>query len=280
MDKIHIPASITIELGTSIQRYKWKSKDKESLYRKPCKRAVIRFTCKNFADKISKIDQNKRQVVIEFLDNSNVILKRIKKKGVSLQGYSGKHPYIQIVVNKSLPKKNWKILEDSNKKSITLPVNVEINLNEWKDINLLPENFILEIEKEAKSLVNKALKKGFRIVRVPKGRSHDASLIHPNGTEFIIAISSHIAKTKSRSKEKTIQKILMDISKMLPYLSENKNSIPIIITRPIEFEKSWSFTTHKYLDFYKEKFKFKFLTTEFKNNWEDNIIRELLKLNV
>ena len=277
MDKIYIPASITLEKGFATKRYKWKSGDKESFYRRPCKRAVIRFTCKNFADKVNKINQEKRQVLIEFLDNSNAIIKRIKERGVSLQGYSGNHPYIQIIVNKSLPKELWKILEDSDKKSITLPVNVEIDLNDWGDINLSQENFILEIEKEAKSLVNKALKKGFKVIRVPKGRSHDASLVHPDGTEFIIAISSHVAKTQSRSKEKTIQKILMDISKMLPYLSENKNVVPVVITRPIEFEKSWSFTTNKYLDFYREKFGFKFLTTEFKNDWEDIIIEKLSK---
>ena len=70
----------------------------------------------------------------------------------------------------------------------------------------------------------------------------------------------------------------MDISKMLPYLDQNKNTLPVVITRPIEFENSWSFTTQKYLDFYRDKFGFKFLTTEFKNGWEDNIIKELLKL--
>jgi len=65
---------------------------------------------------------------------------------------------------------------------------------------------------------------------------------------------------------------------MLPHLDKNKDSIQVIISRPIKFENSWSFSSHKYLDFYKRKFGFKFITTEFKNDWEDNIIKELLKV--
>ena len=94
---------------------------------------------------------------------------------------------------------------------------------------------------------------------------------------FMIAISSHTAKTKSRSKEKIIQKILQDIGKMLPFISKEK-AIPVIVTKPIKFEKSWSSTTDNYLEFYRKKFGFKFLTTEFKKDWEDNIIEELVKI--
>ncbi|MFH1326901.1 MAG: hypothetical protein ABIH59_02130 [archaeon] len=279
MDKIHIPASITLERGFSIKKYKWKSNDKkESIYRIPNKRAVIRFTCKNFAEKINKIKREKRQIIIEFLNKDHVVIKRIKSKGISMQGYGGNHPYIQIVVNRSLPKKLWKILEKTEKKSISFKIKTEINLNDWKDVNLSPEDFLLQIEKEAKSLTNKALNKGFRIFDVPKGRSHDVSLINKNNKEIVIGISSHMAKFQSRSKEKTIQKILMDIGKMLPYLHKKQNTSPVIITRPINFEKSWSHTTKQYLDFYKEKFGFIFLTTEFKKDWEDNIIEELLKI--
>jgi len=278
MGKIIIPASITLEKSTSIKRYKWKSDKKESVYKIPYRRAVLRFTCKNFANKLNKIDKENRQVIIKFIDNNNLILKRSKKKNVSLQGYSGKHPYIQIIVNKALPKSIWALFDNSNKKTLTLPINISFNLKEWKEFEISPDDFLLEIEKESKSLMKKALKKRFRVIFASKGRSYDLQLINPNKKEIIIAISSHIAKTKSRSKEKTIQKILMDISKMLPYLSKNKKTIPIIITRPIDFEKSWSFTTQNYLDFYKKRFGFIFLTTEFKKNWEDNIIKELLKI--
>jgi len=279
MDKIHIPASITLEKGFATKRYKWKSDSKkESIYKRPCKRAVIRFSCKNFAEKINKTIKENRQVLISFLNDSHIRIKKIRKKGISLQGYSGKHPYTQIVVNKCLPQKYWVDLEKINKKSLTFPITVEFDLNEWKEFNLSPDNFLLEVEKDAKSLMRKALKSNFKILKVPKGRSHDLSLINPNKKELIIAISSHVAKTKSRSKEKIVQKILMDISKMLPEVYKNKNIIPIILTRPINFEKSWSFTTTQYLEFYKKNFRFKFLTTEFKNGWENSIIKELKKI--
>ena len=70
----------------------------------------------------------------------------------------------------------------------------------------------------------------------------------------------------------------MDISKMMVYIYENKEAIPIIITEPIESKKSWSYTTKNYLNFYKDKFGFRFITTDFKKGWEDNIIKELLKI--
>ncbi|MEK6859455.1 MAG: hypothetical protein AABX54_01440 [Nanoarchaeota archaeon] len=278
MDNIIIPASITLEKGISTRKYKWKSQRKESIYNIPTRRAALRFTCKKFAEKIYKLNLENRQILIKFLDDDNIFIKRIKDKGSSMQAYSGIHPYIQIVINRILPNKMWKYLEKNNKHIFTFPIKVHFNIIEWKDVNLSPEDFIIEIEKEAKSLMSHSLKKRFRIDVISKGRDFDLKLISPNNKEFVIAISSHIAKTKSRSKEKTIQKILMDIAKMLPYLYENKNVNPVIITRPIEFENSWSFTTSKYLDFYHKKFGFRFITTEFKNGWEDNIIEELLKI--
>lgn len=278
MDRITVPASITIEKGFSTQRYKWKTNSKkESVYRRPTKRAAVRFTSKNFALKINRLEKDKRQVSILFLNNSKVRIKRISGKGNSLQGYSGLHPFVQLIVNKMLPKEIWNLFSDSNKKTLTIPVDVEINLEDWLDVGLSPEDFLIDIEREAKSLLKKALKKEFKIKKVSKGRMYDLSLINPNGKEMVIAISSHVAKTNGGNKEKTIQKILMDISKLIPYLSENK-AIPVIITRPIEFKNSWSFTTAKYLEFYNEKFGFNFLTTEFKKGWEDIIIDKLLKI--
>jgi hypothetical protein len=278
MDKINIPASITLERGFATHKYEWKSEDKVSLYRRICKRAVIRFTCRNFAEKISKLEREDRQISVKFENDSKAVINRTKDKEISMQGYSGEHPYIQIIVNRCLPKRLWENLNKIKNKSITFPVTAELNLDDWTDVGLLPSDFLLEVEKESKILMDRALKRGFIISKFSKGREYDLGLLSPNNKEMILALSSHIAKNKSRSKEKTIQKILMDISKMLPYLDQNKNTVPIVITRPIEFEHSWSFTTQKYLDFYKDKFGFKFLTTEFKNGWEDDIIKELLKL--
>ena len=278
MGKIYIPASITLENGFSISIYKWKSCDKTSRYKKSTRRAVIRFSNKTLAIKISRLAIKNRQISVDFIDDSNVAIKRSATDKISLQGYSGKHPCLQIIVNRSLPVHLWENLNTTKKKTLTFPITVEFNLDEWRDVGLRPSDFILEIEKESKFLMNRALEKGFTILKISKGREYDLGLITPNNKPLIIALSSHIAKTKSRSKEKTIQKILMDISKMLPYLDEHKNTIPLVITRPIEFENSWSFTTKKYLDFYRDKFGFIFLTTEFKNGWEDDIIKEMLKL--
>ncbi|MFH1358338.1 MAG: hypothetical protein ABIH37_00445 [archaeon] len=279
MDKIIIPGSITLERSIATQKYNWKSDKKRiSVYKRPYKRMAIRFMCKKFAYGINKLEKDKRQVLIKFIDDSNVSLKRIKNKGVSLQGYAGNHPYIQAIVNKVVPRNLKNIFEKSDKKTLTLPINIQIDLEEWKNIKIAPDDFLLEVEKDAKLLMKKALKKGFKVNLISKGRVYDLGLISPNKKEMVIAISSHVAKNNSRSKEKTIQKILMDISKMLPYLEDNKKTIPIIISRPIDFKGSWSFSTDKYLNFYKDKFGFKFITTEFKYGWEDNIIKELLKI--
>lgn len=278
MDKINIPASITLERSFSTKKYKWKSREKFSEYKSSNRRAVIRFSSKLFAEKVCQLKKEDRQIIIKFRDKSNVLINRINTPRTTIQGYKGNHSYIQIVINRYLPKELWERLDKSDKKSITFSVNVELSLHEWKDISLSPSNFLLEVERESKTLLDKALNVGFETLRVSKGRNYDVGLITPNKKKLIIAISSHVARTKSRSKEKTIQKILMDISKMLPYLEEHKNSIPVVITRPIEFEKSWSFTTTSYLDFYRNKFGFRFLTTEFKNGWEDDIIKELSKI--
>ena len=279
MDNIIISASMTLEKSISTKRYKWKSdKKKESLYKIPYRRAFVRFSCKNFAQGLNNIKKEKRQILIKFLGDSEILITRVKNRGISLQGYVGKHPYVQMIINRILPPSIKEIFENSDKKTLTLPINVNLNLGDWKDIGLSPEDFLLEVEKDAKVLMKKAIKKNFKINLISKGRAYDLGLINPNKKEMIIAISSHVAKNKSRSKEKTIQKILMDISKMLPYLDKNKEVVPIIVTRPLKFENSWSFSSHKYLDYYKRKFGFVFLTTEFKNNWEDSIIRELLKI--
>jgi len=276
MDKLIIPASITFESSFLNKRYNWKSNPKkETIYKIKSKRAFVRFSCKNLACKLNRLKFEKRRIDVQFTDDKTLIVKRAKNGKFSIQGYSGKHPYVQFVVNSALPdslRKNFAF------KSNSYPIDVFIQLDEWNEFNLSPADFLIEVERESKSLLNEALRKGFTFNKISKGRDFDISLINQNKLELIIAISSHVALSKSRSKEKTIQKILMDISKMLPYLDKNKMTIPVVITRPIEFEGSWSFTTQKYLNFYRDKFGFIFLTTEFKKGWEDDIIRELSKL--
>ncbi len=65
---------------------------------------------------------------------------------------------------------------------------------------------------------------------------------------------------------------------MMVYVYSRKEVIPVIITESIESESSWSYTTKNYLDFYKNIFGFKFITTDFKKGWEDNILKELIKI--
>lgn len=276
MDKIVIPASITFESSNLNRKYKWKSDlTKQTVYKINSKRAFIRFSSKNFSNKLNKLNNWLRKIDVKFLNDKTAVVRRKENGKFSMQGYRGKHPYVQFIVNSALsPSLRERFIE----KSQTFPVDIIFYLDDWADLNVLPSDFILDVEKEAKSLLNLALKNKFNIEKVSKGREFDVGLITPSGRKIVIAISSHIAKNKSRSKEKTIQKILMDICKMLPYLHENKGVTPIIVTRPIEFKNSWSFTTKKYLEFYKKEFGFRFLTTEFKNGWEDDILKELSKV--
>lgn len=276
MDKLIIPASITLESCILNRKYSWKSDLKrETIYKTISKRAFVRFSCKNLSCKLSRLKFDNRRIDVNFIDDKNLIIQRKKDGKFSMQGYGGAHPQVQFVVNSALP-------EDMRRKfgtkSRSYPINVFIFPDEWAEFNLSPADFLIEVERESKSLLNAALRNGFTINKISKGREFDLSLINRNNEELVLALSSHVASNKSRSKKKTIQKILMDICKMLPYLDKNKKAIPIIITRPIEFEGSWSFTTQGYLDFYRDKFNFRFITTEFKKGWEDKIIKELSKI--
>lgn len=282
MDMLLIPASITIEDGISVQKYKWKSKNKTSIYRRKCKRAFVRVTGSNIVKKLSTKNKINRQVKIKFYKRDSqwrLIINRTANKGLTLQTYFSSHPYLQLILNRNLPKELWKEYELNSQKTYTFPIYIEFNLNEWKDIKLESHDFLPEIEKASKDLMEESLKYGFNVDFVPKGRDYDLELVSPKGNIFILAISSHIAKNESRSKEKRKQKILMDISKMMPVL-HNRKVCPVIVSQPLEFEGSWSFTTDKYLNFYKTNFNFKFLTTDFKKGWEKEICNKLLELDL
>lgn len=276
MDNIVIPASMTLENYTSKKKYKWKSDlEKESNYISKNKRATVRFTCKNFADRLNKLEQSDRKVSLNFVDSNLLIIRRDSNGSVCLQGYTGEHPVVQVCANKAILNT---LKEKFGDKTKTIPINISFNLRDWADLEISPEDFLIDVEKHPKSLMKKALDKGFRLNKISRGRMYDLQLINSKNKELIIAISSHTAKNENRSREKRIQKILMDISKMMVYIYEKKDVIPVIISEPIENENSWSYTTKGYLDFYKDKLGFKFITTDFKKGWEDDIITELLKV--
>lgn len=284
---IEIPASITYEHSSQTREYKWKTKKKISRYFSKSKRIFLRISSMGFGTKSNKLPFDQRQVQLSFFKKSGWLVRifRIKKKGLTLQCYpyssNNIHSYIQIVLNKSIPKVLLKELQAlaSNKKCVTIPVKVKLDINEWKDINLKPEDFLYHTEVYAKELLRFALKQGFKVNFIPKGRECDLRLMGPKGTEFIIAILSHNAKYETRSKQHRIQKTLVDIAKMIPTLFKDKFLIPVIISQPYEFKNSWSFTTKDYLDFYKNHFNFQFLNTNFEKNWPKRICQELKKLD-
>ncbi|MEK6927584.1 MAG: hypothetical protein AABX11_04065 [Nanoarchaeota archaeon] len=188
MDKIVIPASMTLESCILNKKYSWKSEmNKISNYKVPSKRAIIRFTCKNFAENLSKVDKQKRTVSLKFIDKNSLIVTRNREGSVCLQGHTGKHPVIQVCGNKALTLEHKAEYQD---KTITLPIEITFSLDEWKDLNISPEDFIIEVEKHPKSLMKKAIDCGFNIEKISRGRMYDLQLITPSKKELIIAISS------------------------------------------------------------------------------------------
>lgn len=275
-----VPASITIEEGSHVNVHKWKNEDKVSVYRGNSKRAVVRITGSRFVKELSKKKKEQRQVSINFnkVDGEWGLVVSRTREGCTLQTYFSSHPYIQLVLNRHLSKEIWDEYKVNNKKTYSRRINVEFDLTEWGDIKLKPYDFIIKIERLSKQLMKEALRQRFVVDFVSKGRAYDLELVGPKNKRFIIAISSHVAKNESRSKEKRKQKILMDIAKMLTVLY-TKKAVPIVISEPLSFQGSWSFTTPDYLDFYKDAFNFRFLTTNFKKDWAVEICKQLLKID-
>ncbi len=286
--KIKVPASITFNRHIRKMRYRWKSdKSKVSTYFPEQKRIVLRIASSGIGTKPNKLDKQNRQVDVLFKKINkkwNVEIKRMNRKSLTLhcRPYSKSvHTYIQITLNRKIPNKLKEYLERNIKtKSFTIPIIAEIDLNEWKDIDLKPWDFLYHTEIYAKELMECALKMGFTIDYVSKGRNYDLQLIGPKDKRFIIAISSHNAKTDTRSKQHRISKALLDIAKMIPMLSENKHFIPVVITQPFDFEKSWSFTSDGYINFYKKHFNINFIATEFDGDWKKKVLNELIKIEL
>ena len=287
--KVTIPATITYSNYVKDRKRYWKTRNgiKSGVYKTKLKRIVLRIGSSSFATKLIRLDKSKRQIKLIFHKEKEWIatLNKVNQKNLTLQCYpyyKTIHPYVQIVANKSVPDKLMRYLECKieNKKCVSLPILVKIDLDEWKDTNLKPWDFLYHTEMHAKKLMEFALKNDFTIDFITKGREYDLQLIGPKGTKFIIAISSHDAKYETRSKQHRIQKTLTDIAKMIPSIYNATLLIPIIVTQPYEFDGSWSFTTDNYLKFYKNKYNFNFIETNFKNNWTSKICKKLLELDL
>ena len=279
MNFIEAPGSITLERGLRVVKYK-KITKKISTYHIHYKRYFLRITSLNFAKNLHKKSNYEKQVQVTFSREKEkwvVSLKRKSGKGVTLQSYAGKHPILQVVVNKVLLKEFIKYHEDSKRDVLTLPVIVKLNLDEWKDLNLKLSDFLISVEKEAKLLMDYALKRKFQSTKFAKGRAYDLHLVSTKGVEFFIAITACGGRQKGRVKEIIKSKILTDIAKLLPILNTEKG-IPVIISKPFESKNSWSFTTSRYLEFYQTKHNFQFLNTNFKKGWEKQILNSLSKI--
>lgn len=265
-------------LGTDVYRRKGGG---VSIYRCCSRRAVIRITGCGFVEKLSKLKKENRHVNIKFTKREGhwiASLTRAKIGGNLIQTYIGLHPVIQIVVNSSLPKLFWK-MQRNQKKTITFPLTVEIAINEWREINITSCDFLLSIEKETKSLLAYALRKGFTSDMSVKGRAYDLFLADAHKRKYFLAITTRGSSSiELRRKEMIVQKVLLDIAKLLTIVCRHRDSIPVIISRPIDTKKTWSYTTKKYLDFYKDTFKFRFLTTNFGNGWEKDICEKLKRI--
>ena len=269
--------SITIEKSRRKHLYRWKGSQKISEYSLNARRAVLRITGADAVNKFSNFDKN-FFVSIDFFEKGGRFVVKLKRscQGKKLQSYFSSHPYLQVVLNKELPKYFWKDFELKGKKSWTFSINVDFDLDEWKDLNLKSWDFLPLVERDAKDLMKVALQAGFVVKFIPKGRFYDLELSTGKAT-FILGISSHVAKNQSRSKEKRKQKILQDIAKMLLEIHK-REVIPVILSRPIEFEGSWSYSTDSYLKFYENEFNFHFLETNFEKGWERKICKQLLEI--
>ena len=278
---VYIKGSLTIEKYIEKKTYTWKSKNKISEYKKKCRRAFLRFSGADFIFLLKDLERSKRQIDVEFIeDNGGWILKLSRNNNVActLQAYVGNHPHAQIVVNKVLPIQFWSDFENIGQRTLTLPVLINLDLDQWKDINLELHHLFPLVEKDSKALLNVALNYNFSVNYVSRGREYDLELIAPNGTTFIIALSSHEASTPQRSREQRRRKILLDIAKMLPVVHK-RNVCPVIISKPLTSQKSWSYTTDNYLLFYQKEYGFYYLTTTYKKGWEKCICEQLLQID-
>jgi len=283
--EIEIPASVTYSKYIVTKKYKWKSKKKSSKYFTNEKRVVLRIASSEFSNKLKNLSSEQRQIKISFLKYKDWIVKinRVSKPKITLTynplTKENPHAWAQAIVNKAFPKELEKIfqsdIKNRNEYSITKQIKVRIDLTEWDDIKLKPWEFLYHTEVLAKELMRYSINRGFGVYFVPKGREYDLQLIAQNKVKFAIAILTHEAKSKSRSKQHRINKALLDIAKMLPSLNEDKSLVPVVIMQPFNFKGSWSFTTDDYLKFYGNHFNFQFIFTNFNKEWTRVVCQRL-----
>jgi len=288
--KIRILSSITYSKYIINKKYKWKSKNKITNYFVEEQRIVLRIHSAGLGNKVHGLTKDKRQVNVNFVRinklNWMAHIQRASVKNLTLTYHpttkKSPHAWTQVVINRVIPNELKKQLKsklgNKSKGSITIPINTQIILDDWEDIGLKPWDFLYHTEIRAKELMRDALNLGFNVDYVPKGRNYDLQLITQNGTRFAIAILSHDAKSKSRSKQHRINKTLLDIAKMLPSLHTDTELIPVIISQPFDFDGSWSFTTSNYLNFYQRNFRFNFIFTEFRKDWTNIVCKKLKKI--
>ncbi|MAG47764.1 hypothetical protein CL617_04100 [archaeon] len=235
----------------------------------------LRFSANTTRSKIKKVKTN-----INFFKHNFNWLSEIsldKNGGSNLYLY-GNRPQINILVRSNiLPKKVKKIYYDSSSNVCkSFPMNIKLNLDEFNKIGLKPWDFLHQQDLDAQSLLKEALDNNFNVSFIPKGWSYDLQLIGPKNSVFFISIFYYKTKDERRNRAKRAQKLLGDISKLLPEVYKKK-FVPVIVSQ--EFESKKNRTIMNYVNFYRDKFKFEFIITNFKKHWEKEVCRELLRID-
>ncbi|MDD5133342.1 MAG: hypothetical protein PHD81_01525 [Candidatus Nanoarchaeia archaeon] len=245
---------------------------------------TLRFSAKYITD-LDRFTSKNIGFLINFTKERNEWIINLCKVDYKLsnRGYykvKSSHSQLQISVNKELPLELKKELEWKTKKGTSFSkvkrIIVKINLEEWKEIGLKPWHFLSGQEVLGESLMKYAINKGFSVNYIPKGRECDLQLIGPNNTLFAIALFSHNAKTERRSRDKRIQKLLGDVARLFT-ITYNSNLIPVVISQP--YMSSRQISIQNYVDFYSNKFNFKFIITSFNKGWEQEVCKKLVEFD-
>lgn len=237
----------------------------------------LRFSVNTKNLKIRNLKAN-----VEFMKNDNKWIAEVylSENGKNNICFHGDRAYISIPITRSkiLPEEIKEIIHDPHPNiSKSFFMNVRINnLNQISDTGLRPWDFLNKQEIHAKLLMQEALNNGFSIEFIPKGWAYDLQLTSPRKSKLLISIFYYKTKNEKRNRAKRAQKLLGDISKLLPEIY-NKEHIPIMVSQ--EFMNNNSRTILDYVNFYKNQFNFKFINTNFKKGWEREVLNKLLEID-